>query len=300
MNAGLWWKVGQFRHIHSNIIISVLHTRIHSNTEDYAQPNPSDWDENFPAGWQASDLVGATDRVFQRIPGTLHPSQDGDLYLRQGFDTLASGLNASGWEYVVPNDSPDKKNRTFGHTTFMYSGGERGGPLATYLTTAAARTDLFTLWTGTGVDRIIRNGSQATGVQVSCSVDGGYEGTVNLTPKTGRVILSAGAFGTPKVLFRSELFCSHRKHACVIYTVYMYGLTIIFRWYRTYGSTYYCPGLIRWPDYDWECLLDQPPSRIQSCRADECKYLHPISIEILVSVSNSEKKRPMPSLHTQT
>lgn len=149
-------------------------------------------------------MEAATERVFERIPGTWHPSQDDELYYAQGFNTLAAGLNASGWEHVVPNESPDKKNRTFGHTTYMYSGGERGGPLATYLATAAARSDVFTLWTDTAVNRIVRNGSHATGVEVSCSANGGYAGTVNLTPGTGRVVVSAGAFGTPKLLFRSK------------------------------------------------------------------------------------------------
>lgn len=127
------------------------------------------------------------------------------MYYDQGYNTLAGGLNASGWEYVVPNESPNKKNRTFGHTTYMFSNGERGGPLATYLATAAARSDVFTLWTDTTVNRIVRDGSLATGVEVACSATGSYSGTVQLTPGTGRVVVSAGAFGTPKLLFRSEL-----------------------------------------------------------------------------------------------
>ncbi len=58
--------------------------------------------------------------------------------MQQGFDMIASGLNASGYKYVVPNDHPELKNYTYGHSTFMYSGGERGGPLSTYLVTAAS------------------------------------------------------------------------------------------------------------------------------------------------------------------
>lgn len=55
----------------------------------------------------------------------------------------------------------------------MYSNGERGGPLATYLATAAARSDVFTLWTDTAVNRIVRDSSLATGVEVACSATGG-------------------------------------------------------------------------------------------------------------------------------
>lgn len=156
-------------------------------------------------------MEAATGRVFDRIPGTWHPSQDGEVYYAQGFNTLAAGLNASGWDYVVPNDSPDMKNRTFGHSTFMYSNGERGGPLATYLASAAARSNVFTLWTDTAVNRIVRDGSLATGVEVTCSGDGGYTGTVNLTPGTGRVVVSAGAFGTPKLLFRSKYHARYTR-----------------------------------------------------------------------------------------
>lgn len=97
VNSGLWWK-----------------------------PHPDDWDVNFPAGWKNADMASSTDKLFSRIPGTTTPSMDGQLYLQQGFNMLSTGLNASGWKYIVPNDHPDQKNWTYGHSTFMFSGGERG------------------------------------------------------------------------------------------------------------------------------------------------------------------------------
>lgn len=153
--------------------------------------------------------MDATNRVFARIRGTETPSSDGQLYLDQGYNMLAGGLQSSGWTRVIANDAPDSKNRTYAHTNFMFSNGQRYGPLAAYLTTAAARTKLFTMWTNTAADRIVRNGSHATGVDVSCSAGTGYSGTVTLTPGTGRVIVSAGSFGSPKVLLRSKYltFC---------------------------------------------------------------------------------------------
>lgn len=175
INAGLWWK-----------------------------PNKLDWDFNFPNGWKSSDMTPATSRVFSRIPGSDTPSQDGKRYLQQGFEALSVGLKAGGWSEVTANNAPDSKNRTFAHAPFMFAGGERGGPLATYLVSASKRSN-FEMWLNTAVKRVVRDGGHATGLEVEPFRSGGYAGTVSLTPGTGRVILSAGAFGTSKILFRSGI-----------------------------------------------------------------------------------------------
>ncbi|KAK3988975.1 cellobiose dehydrogenase [Cladorrhinum sp. PSN332] len=174
VNSGLWWK-----------------------------PHPEDFDSWGIQGFSFKDLAPATERVFSRIPGTITPSQDGRRYLTQGFDVFSGALQKAGWEYVIANDNPEKKNRTVGHSSFMYSGGERGGPLATYLVSASQRTS-FTLWTNTIAKRVVRTGGDITGVELECN-GAGRSGTVSVTPKTGRVILAAGAFGTPKLLFRSGI-----------------------------------------------------------------------------------------------
>jgi cellobiose dehydrogenase (acceptor) len=147
----------------------------------------------------------ATDRVFSRIPGTDTPSMDGQRYLQEGFNVLAGGLKSSGWKEVVANSVPNQKNRTYANAPFMFSGGERGGPLATYLVTANARSN-FDIWMNTAVKRVVRTGGHVTGVEVEAFGNGGYVGLVNATQITGRVILSAGAFGSAKILLRSECF----------------------------------------------------------------------------------------------
>lgn len=76
--------------------------------------------------------------------------------------------------------------------------------MATYLVTANARSN-FKMWLNTSVERIVRTGGHATGLNVVATHNGGYSGTVQLTPVTGRVIVSAGAFGTAKLLFRSGI-----------------------------------------------------------------------------------------------
>lgn len=149
-------------------------------------------------------MAAATSRVFSRIPGTEVPSLDGKLYLQQGFDVISGGLKQGDWTSVTANDSPNQKNHTYSHTAYMFSHGERGGPMATYLVSASARSN-FKLWLGTSVKRVVRSGGHVTGVEVEAFEDGGYAGIVNLTANSGRVILSAGTFGTAKILMRSGI-----------------------------------------------------------------------------------------------
>lgn len=85
----------------------------------------------------------------------------------------------------------------------MFSNGERGGPMATYLVEAKELPN-FTLMVNTTVNRVIRDGSAATGVEVQAFLPGGQCGDIKLATG-GNVILAAGAFGSPKVLFRSGI-----------------------------------------------------------------------------------------------
>ncbi|KAK4106178.1 carbohydrate-binding module family 1 protein [Parathielavia hyrcaniae] len=168
------------------------------------KPYSLDWDYLFPSGWKARDISSAINKVFSRIPGTDTPSTDGQRYLQQGYNVLAGGLGGSGWNKVTANSAPDRKNRTYANGPFMFSGGERGGPMATYLTSAKKRSN-FNLWLNTSVRRVIREGGHITGVEVQPFRTGGYQGIVNVTNVSGRVILSAGTFGSAKLLMRSGI-----------------------------------------------------------------------------------------------
>ncbi|KAK4249648.1 carbohydrate-binding module family 1 protein [Corynascus novoguineensis] len=168
------------------------------------KPYSLDWDYLFPSGWKYNDVQPAINRVISRIPGTDAPSTDGKRYYQEGFEVLSKGLAAGGWTSVTANNAPDKKNRTFAHAPFMFSGGERNGPLGTYFQTAKKRSN-FKLWLNTSVKRVIREGGHITGVEVEPFRDGGYEGIVPVTSVTGRVILSAGTFGSAKILLRSGI-----------------------------------------------------------------------------------------------
>lgn len=161
-----------------------------------------DWDTQFPHGWKAEDLSAATDRAFQRVPWTNIHSKDGILYNREANDLITKGLVENGWTSVEANNEPDAKRRTVSQSEYFFQHGERGGLLETYLVSAAARGN-FKLWTNTLVTRVERGGESVTGVQVEPAGEGGYNGTVKLAAG-GRVILSAGVFGSAKILFRSE------------------------------------------------------------------------------------------------
>lgn len=169
VNAALWWK-----------------------------PVDIDFDYNFPTGWKSSDMKSAVDRVFKRIPGTDTPSMDGKRYKQEGYDVLSSALGADGWKYVVANEQNNEKNRAYSHSPFMYENGQRQGPLGAYLPTALARKN-FKLMMNTMARRVVRSGGKATGVELE-----GCGGTIKLN-EGGRVILSAGAFGSSKLLFRSGI-----------------------------------------------------------------------------------------------
>lgn len=76
--------------------------------------------------------------------------------------------------------------------------------MATYLV-EAERWPNFQLVMNTTVTRVLREGDEAKGVHVEANGPDGYSGEIRVTPGTGRVILSAGVFGTFKVLLRSGI-----------------------------------------------------------------------------------------------
>ncbi|KAM0723891.1 hypothetical protein Q7P37_000881 [Cladosporium fusiforme] len=174
VNAGLWWN-----------------------------PDPLDFDQTFPEGWKYADIEPAIRRAFDKIPYNERPSADGQLYKAQGYEIVAGALEAAGWQNVSAGAQPEEKNRTYTHPNHMFANGERGGPMATYLVDAKELPN-FTLMVNTTVNRVIRDGSEATGVEVEAFLPGGQCGNINLA-SGGKVVLSAGAFGSPKILFRSGI-----------------------------------------------------------------------------------------------
>ncbi|KAM0324678.1 hypothetical protein ACHAQA_008071 [Verticillium albo-atrum] len=172
------------------------------NAMMYVKPRAADFDQNWPQGWQWADgLEAATERLFERSPGTTLASQDGQRYDDAAFSVVSQFLSGNGWNEVDALESPEEKHLAYTHPTWLIENGLRAGPVRDYLPLAQALPN-FSLQTNVKVLRVIRNGSAVTGVEVE------------LTPSTrqiinlksgGAAILAAGALSTPRLLFNSGI-----------------------------------------------------------------------------------------------
>ncbi|CEL59822.1 Cellobiose dehydrogenase OS=Phanerochaete chrysosporium GN=CDH-1 PE=1 SV=1 [Rhizoctonia solani AG-1 IB] len=166
----------------------------------YWYPTDAEWatSNGWPSGWQTPN--SALEKVKARLPATDTPSTDGKRYLGQVYDVVKSILDKQNYSATTINNNVNAKDHVYGHPGYYVKGGKRTGPMDTYLKTAKARSN-FKLLTNTKVLSLVRNGAQITGVQTdNKSING--NGIIQLTSK-GRVILSAGPFGTAKILFGS-------------------------------------------------------------------------------------------------
>ncbi|PSN66575.1 FAD/NAD(P)-binding domain-containing protein [Corynespora cassiicola Philippines] len=169
----------------------------------FFQPPASDWDLYFPEGWKNKDMQSAISKVRSKQPSTNNPSADGKRYLQSGYEAARHWLvDGAGYSEVGLNDGPDNHSKTkvFGHPVFNYEGGQRSGPVRTYLQSALER-DNFSLRMGTRVLRIIRDGEIATGVEIEAK-----NGTDSICiNKGGKIILSGGALLSPQLLMWSGI-----------------------------------------------------------------------------------------------
>ncbi|KAG6873702.1 hypothetical protein C0995_012164 [Termitomyces sp. Mi166 len=156
--------------------------------------------ERWPASW--GNHSPYTNKVLARLPSTDAPSTDGKRYLEQSANVAAQLLNYQGYRQLTINDHPDDKEHAYGYSSFDFIGGKRGGPVATYYKSAKARPN-FTYRQYAYVQNLVRNGSQISGVQTN-DTSLGPDGIIPLNPN-GRIVLSAGTFGTSRILFRSGI-----------------------------------------------------------------------------------------------
>ncbi|KAM0344791.1 hypothetical protein ACHAPU_007166 [Fusarium lateritium] len=150
----------------------------------FVHPPARDFNDKWPKGWKWNDVAAAADRLYARNPGTLEPSLNRQRYDTGLYDTLSGFFDKIGWNWPAWN----------------VKDAVRAGPVKTYLP-AAQKSKNFTLRLGAKVTRVVRSGSKATGVEVETA--SGKE-IIELS-KNGRVVLSAGALTTPRLLFNSGI-----------------------------------------------------------------------------------------------
>ncbi|KAL5113712.1 hypothetical protein ACEQ8H_008417 [Pleosporales sp. CAS-2024a] len=172
----------------------------------FFQPPASDWDTYFPAGWKNSDMQSAINKVYAKQPSTSTPSMDGKRYLQSGFEAAKEWLvGGAGYSEVDLNDnhSNHTKAKRFGHPIYSSEGGQRSGPVKTWLQSALTRKN-FSFRTGARVLRVSRDGDVAKGVEVQSGDANG--GSVEYCVQNGgQVILSGGANLSPQLLMWSGI-----------------------------------------------------------------------------------------------
>ncbi|KFG80704.1 cellobiose dehydrogenase [Metarhizium anisopliae] len=168
----------------------------------YFQPPASDWDDFHPRGWHSADVANATARLLKRQPALTSYSQDDKYYLQSGYEAVKKWIvEDGGYQDVSLLEQVNDKKRVFGRPVYNYIDGQRGGPTRTYLQTALRRNH-FHLQTGVQVEHINHVKGVASSVEVA--LDSGEKKAIQLT-KRGRVVLSAGAMLSPRILMLSGI-----------------------------------------------------------------------------------------------
>lgn len=166
----------------------------------FPHPTEHDFDDKWPTGWKWSDVSEAADRVWSLNSGTSLPSKDGQWYDQGMYETVSSFLDAQGWSSVNSSAEPNKKTKVYSRPNWDIVNQRRAGPLRTYLP-LVEELDNFSYQLNSTVRRVLRDGAQATGVEVETDA-----GLLNYTLNDGgRVVLAAGPWGTPRILFNSGI-----------------------------------------------------------------------------------------------
>ncbi|KAJ4128113.1 hypothetical protein NW768_008397 [Fusarium equiseti] len=167
----------------------------------FVHPPERDFNDKWPKGWKWDDVKPAAEKLYARNPGTLVPSKNNKKYDTGLYKTLSKFLKKAGWKSVDMIKQPNEKHQVYSWPSWNVQDSLRAGPVKTYLPLAEKR-DNFKLQMGTKVIRVVRSGSVAKGVEVETA--NGKKEIIRLA-KGGRVVLSAGALSTPRLLINSGI-----------------------------------------------------------------------------------------------
>ncbi|KAK4507167.1 hypothetical protein PRZ48_000901 [Zasmidium cellare] len=161
--------------------------------------------KHFMTGWTYDDIKNAYERVESLNPGTTTPSGNGERYDYEpgAFGLFSSLLGSEGWSHVDAIEQPNEKHLAYSYPPQNVAAGEgiRAGPPHVYFS-LALENENFSHQLNANVTRVIRNGGLVSGVEVE-NEDGSYS-TIGLN-EGGKVILTAGVFGTSRLLFNSGI-----------------------------------------------------------------------------------------------
>ncbi|KAI4842060.1 FAD/NAD(P)-binding domain-containing protein [Aureobasidium sp. EXF-8845] len=167
----------------------------------FVRPQERDFDDKWPTGWKWSDVSASAESFYERNPGTISPSKDGQRYDQGAYDVLSTFFTSNGWSSVNALEEPNKKTDVFSHPPWNIQDGLRAGPVLTYLPLAKAKKN-FHIQLNSTVIRAVRQSSFITGVEVEL-LDGSRQ-IINV--KTGgKVVLAGGALSTPRILINSGI-----------------------------------------------------------------------------------------------
>ncbi|KAG9522168.1 FAD/NAD(P)-binding domain-containing protein, partial [Aureobasidium melanogenum] len=167
----------------------------------FVRPQERDFDDKWPTGWKWSDVSASAESFYERNPGTISPSKDGQRYDQGAYDVLSTFFTSNGWSSVNALEEPNKKTDVFSHPPWNIQDGLRAGPVLTYLPLAKSKKN-FHVQLNSTVIRAVRESSFVTGVEVE--LQDGSRQIINV--KTGgKVVLAGGALSTPRILINSGI-----------------------------------------------------------------------------------------------
>ncbi|KAL5627656.1 hypothetical protein BROUX41_003809 [Berkeleyomyces rouxiae] len=169
------------------------------NAMMWVKPNSGDF-KNWPAGWNWDDVKASADALYERTPGTIMSSADGERYDQAAYNVVSQFLSGNGFSSVDALTDVESKHDIFSHPPWLIKDGMRGGPIHDYLPLAEAMSN-FKLTINAKVIRAVRTGSTVTGVEVEIN---GQRQIINVNAG-GAVVLTAGALSSPRLLINSGI-----------------------------------------------------------------------------------------------